>query len=146
MKKLLKGLLGNCVVSIGSNNSIKDISNDITTVNGITKSTTTINGKTYEGSSVSIIGDKVIVDGIEQDTVEGKNITIEIHGDVESIETGSGDVSAQNVNGYIKTASGDIDVQGDIEGNVSTMSGDVSVSEIGGSVSTMSGDVDRRFK
>ena len=38
----------------------------------ISSGSVTINGETYYGSSVSIVGDKVIVDGKEQTTVESK--------------------------------------------------------------------------
>lgn len=46
--------------------------------------------------------------------------------------------------GSIATQSGDVNIEGNVGGSVSTMSGDVDCGSIGGSVSTMSGDVKHR--
>ncbi|MDG2961687.1 DUF4097 family beta strand repeat-containing protein [Exercitatus varius] len=71
------------------------------------------------------------------------NSTIAIHvtGDVKTIQTSIGDVycnHAQNV----ESTSGDIRVNGDIQGNAKSISGDINVKgTIKGSVNTISGDI-----
>lgn len=106
--------------------------------------TTNINGKVYRGNSVNIINGKVFIDGVEA-TPDGKEINIAINGPVSTLTV---DVCSKvavigNV-GQIKTASGDVEVRGDITGSVQTMSGDVSANHINGAVSTMSGDISRK--
>lgn len=93
------------------------------------------------GSNISIIGNKVFIDGQEHD-VEAKTINIEVTGNVNSLDV---DV-AQKVNvsgnaGSVQTVSGSVEVGGDVDGSVSTVSGSVRAGKIGGNVSTVSGSV-----
>ena len=102
-------------------------------------STISINGQDYSGRNIIIRNGNVIIDG-RKVTSEDKVINIVItgdiqdltvdscdrvtvHGNVNSLETTSGDVSCHNV-GDVKTISGDVDAQL-IEGNVKTVSGDI---------------------
>lgn len=87
-------------------------------------STVTIDGKTFSGRSISISGNKVIIDGVEQGGELVGNITVTVNGGCNSV----------------KTQSGDVNVQGDVT-TVSTMSGDVTAKSVTSSISTMSGDV-----
>lgn len=100
-----------------------------------------INGKQFAGRNIIVDGDVVTVDGVVQEGVDAQQLTIEIHGSVERVETEYGDVTAQEVSGSVKTMSGDVNVTGGVDGNVSTMSGDVRAGHIRGEVSTMSGDI-----
>ncbi len=119
----------------------------------------TINGKTIVlsgGSSVQILNGNVIVNG-QNVTPEGKDIRIEIHGNVERLDvdacnqvtvsgsvqklsTVSGDVKCGDVAGSVQTTSGDVRCKA-VRGSVTTVSGDVESSSIGGSVNTVSGDI-----
>lgn len=103
-----------------------------------------INGKTYIGNNVTMKGNKIYVDGVEQHKDE-KVINIIINGDLNltnlegviisnitvkgnvigSIKTTSGDINCISVNGSVVTVSGDVKVLGDILGSVSTVSGDI---------------------
>lgn len=124
---------------------------------------TTINGKVYEGKSISIVGDKVMIDGklIESDTdkkiliyVEGHLDNLDcttcqqivVYGSTGDINTASGDVYAAEIKGDVQTVSGDVTVNGDIGGNINTTSGDVEANDIQGRVETLSGDVDKSFR
>jgi len=105
-----------------------------------------INGNMVSGMVVNgdlcISNGRVTVNGKQIYAGEEKNITIEIVGDVKSLEV---DVcNTLNITGNagaIKTVSGDVRCGGDVAGSVSTVSGDVRCSKIAGSVSTVSGDV-----
>ena len=101
-----------------------------------------INGQDYVGNNVQINGDKIIIDGVVQN--EGKSlvgqVNITIHGNVDSVTTTTGQVSADTI-GSVNTTSGDINCL-NIRGNVNSVSGDVECSgAIGGSIRTISGDI-----
>jgi len=102
-----------------------------------------IDGREFKGRSVQINGNKVVVDGVTQDGELVGEIHVEVHGNVEALKMGSGDVKAQGV-GSIVTGSGDVSC-GNVSGSVSTASGDVVCGKVGGSVSTVSGDISRRI-
>ncbi|BBI61734.1 hypothetical protein [Vreelandella sulfidaeris] len=109
------------------------------------KSRIIIDGRDFVGSSVSIDArGKVVVDGVSQsDTLIG-DIQITVNGDVERLDTASGDVEVTGNVGQVTTVSGDVEVSENVLGNVKTVSGDVDCNAIGGSVSTVSGDVSGR--
>ena len=104
----------------------------------------TINGKTFEGDSISISNNKVTIDGNEI-KVDEKEINILVEGSINNITLDH--CNKFGVAGNVKTIStmsGDVDVTGDVTGNVSTMSGDVDCGNVGGKIDTMSGDVKHR--
>lgn len=107
------------------------------------KASVTIDGKTFTGNSINIVGNKVVVDGVEQGGELVGPVSVTVNGSVDSIETGSGSVSVSGTAGRVKTMSGDVHC-GDVQGDVGTMSGDVTCGKIGGSVKTMSGDIRHR--
>lgn len=105
--------------------------------------TVTVNGRTITSNrSITVINNRVIIDG-EDVTPDSKNIIIEIQGNVNELSVDA--CSKITVTGdakTVKTKSGDVDIGGNVSGNIQTMSGDVDVSgDVGGDVSTMSGDV-----
>jgi formylmethanofuran dehydrogenase subunit C len=102
----------------------------------------TINGVAYDGSSVSIAGGRVIVDGVEQSQHLALQVTVQVEGSVEQLQTASGDVTVNGSAGSVETASGDVRC-GPVQGSVQTVSGDVSAASIAGSVKTVSGDIRR---
>lgn len=105
----------------------------------------TVNGNVFQtnGSSFSINGNgNVIINGETVLTVESKNIEVNIVGDVENLQTTSGDINVEGVvNGSVKTVSGDIQVKGGVTGDVQTVSGDVKSPQISGNVKTVSGNI-----
>jgi hypothetical protein len=110
-------------------------------IDGIVSGCININGRNFKGKSVVIDGQKITIDGVDQPgSIEG-DLVITIHGDVDSVQSGRGDVNCQKVNN-VSTVSGDVEC-GDVTGNVSTISGDIDCVGIEGNVSTVSGDVAR---
>lgn len=103
-------------------------------------SSVTINGQTFKGGSVSISGDKIVIDGVEQQGTLVGPVSVVVQGNAQSVETTSGRVEVTGSAGNVKTMSGNVRCA-DVTGGVSTMSGDVTCREVGGSVSTMSGDI-----
>lgn len=99
------------------------------------KGKVTINGKTYTGSVC--IGDNNVIysNGKEVGSIQNRNISISIVGDVEKIET-QGSIDIKGNVGEIKTQ-GSIDVSGDVKGNIKTM-GPVNVGgNVAGYINTM---------
>ena len=99
----------------------------------------TINGRSFSGNNISIVGNKVIVNGVEQSGSLVGPITVEVHGDVDMLNVVSGNVTARNVN-RVKTGSGDVSC-GDVNGDISTGSGDVKCGTVAGKIKTGSGGV-----
>lgn len=104
-----------------------------------------INGKSYQtnGGSLKIdVSGNVIINGKTVDVIEDKKIEVFVTGEVESLQTTSGNITIDgNVSKNVKTVSGDVRVSGDISGDVQTVSGDVKSEKILGNVKTVSGDI-----
>ena len=104
--------------------------------------TISINGVNINASgSITVSNGKIIVNGIDV-TPDAKEINIVINGDTDKVSVDSCNTfKAIGKIGSIKTMSGNVDIEGDVEGSIQTMSGDVDCYNIGGSVKTMSGDI-----
>ena len=105
-----------------------------------------INGVTItSGRNIVVRGGQVTVDG-QDVTPDAKVINITVTGNVDRIEADvcqqlsvTGDV------GNVSTVSGDVNVEGNINGSVQTVSGDVDCGgSIGGNISTLSGNIKHR--
>jgi DUF4097 and DUF4098 domain-containing protein YvlB len=99
-----------------------------------------VNGVRYSGNSVTINNGKIIID---ETTIpeDEKTVYISIEGNVTNLKvdaceiiTVTGDVE------HLETISGDVNCKA-ITGNVTTLSGDVKCSAVNGNVTSMSGDV-----
>lgn len=101
-----------------------------------------VDGREFKGRNISIKNNKVVVDGVEQDGELVGDINVVVHGDVQDLENGSGNVKAQNV-GNINTGSGDVEC-GNVSGSIKTGSGDVDCDRVNGNIRTGSGDVTHR--
>ena len=104
-----------------------------------------VNGERFEGSTVEVRNDGVVfIDGERKTGTEAVvNITIEGH--CESVSTSSGNIEIlgdmMREDTTIESVSGDITIQGDVQGDVETVSGDVHCLSINGKVKTISGDI-----
>jgi DUF4097 and DUF4098 domain-containing protein YvlB len=71
--------------------------------------------------------------------------TISVNGNVKALKTISGDVEVTgNIEGEVNTTSGDIECEGNIGGSVRTVSGDIDCGKISGNANTVSGDIKQR--
>lgn len=101
----------------------------------------TINGKTYTGDSISIKNGNITIGG-NVVVVDEKIINISVDGNVSKVVVDACEQCTINGDaGSVSTMSGDVEIRGDVNGNVKTMSGDVKCGRIEGDVSTMSGDI-----
>jgi len=109
----------------------------------------TINGKTIVmrgGSNISIVNGKVIVDGkaLEVDTSEYRTVNVSIEGDVGSLQIDCGDIDITgNVTGDVSTGQGDISC-GNVGRNVKTAMGSITCGSVGGDATTAMGRVSVR--
>lgn len=103
-----------------------------------------INGVSYVGNNLVVKNNKIFIDGKEQE-IDSKIINISVIGNIDNISTDSCQkISIKGDVNILKTMSGDVEVEGIINGSVSTMSGDVDCGNVLGSVSTLSGDIKYR--
>lgn len=107
--------------------------------------TVQINGVTIQASgNISVQNGKILVNGVDV-TPDAKEINIVVGGNTDKIHVDACNlITVSGRVGDIKTMSGDVEVNGDVDGSISTMSGDVECGNIGGSVKSMSGDI--KFK
>ena len=128
------------------------------------KSTITVDGNRYEGNSLLITSDGVIiVDGEVKgqgskilnisiqsehiDSLEVESGSIMVEGDVGRVKTTHGDVEVTgDVSGGIETVHGDVGISGNVTGDVKTTQGDIECRKIEGSASTVQGDIDKAFR
>ena len=97
-------------------------------------SNVTVNGKTIrvQGSSITVINDKIIVDGRELDeALNTPNITVIVEGDCK-ILSACGNVEIKGNAGNIDCR-GSCHVEGDVGGNIDA-SGSVTCGDVGGDI------------
>jgi hypothetical protein len=105
--------------------------------------TIVINGTTITGGrNITVSNGRVTIDGKDV-TPNQKNISITVHGSVESISADACSyIEVVGAAGKVNTMSGDVKC-GAVLGSVKTMSGDVTCGAVSGDVETMSGDINR---
>ena len=107
------------------------------------KSSVNINGVNIVGKDIHVRNGVLMVDGVEydksKDIFQGKVINIQVHGNVEKLDTVTGEVSVTGNVIDVSTTSGHVKVGGNVN-NVKTVSGDVQAKQIG-SAKTVSGDI-----
>lgn len=115
-------------------------------ISKITKMTSrvVINGVEIQSArSISITqnGKRIYVDGQEVSTGDAKEVKIEVHGNLGSLDADACETITVTGNvGNVETMSGNVKC-GDVTGSVQTMSGSISAGKIAGSPSSMSGGV-----
>lgn len=106
-----------------------------------------VNGMSIEGNNIVIKDNKIFVDG---KLLNAKNElvqieTININGNVKSLQTTSGNVVVNGkVTGNVKTTSGKVTAK-DVGGNIHTTSGSVSAGTVNGTVETKTGSLKMNY-
>lgn len=106
---------------------------------------TIINGVVFpegiSGGNVHIGDGKIIIDGVEVKMPDEKIITVELHGNPNSLQVAScKSIVIHGSCGDVKTTNGDITCK-DVSGSITTINGDVDCQNVGGSVSTVNGKI-----
>lgn len=103
-------------------------------------SSVTIDGRTFSGSSISITGNKVIVDGVAQDGELVGDITVTVNGDCDTVENSNGNVEIKGSAGSVRTSNGRITC-GNVTGDVTSSNGTITCGAVSGSVRTSNGNI-----
>lgn len=131
---------------LGKNNKVNNHFGVNSRIEDMSNSTVTINGVTVSGTAKSIVikNGRVIFDGKDV-TPDSKEINIVINGNVEELSVDAANkVTITGSAASVKTMSGNIDVGGDVHGNVSSMSGNIKSGNVAGSAKTTSGNISKR--
>ncbi len=102
----------------------------------------TINGKTYNGNNLSVVNNKVYIDGKLVDQEDAKVINIHVEGNIETLDVDHCDVLEIKGNcGNVTSKNGNIVVKGDVEGDVTNKNGNIICGNVAGDADTKNGNV-----
>ena len=94
-----------------------------------------------EGNNVSIINNKIFVDGKEIETEE-KVINIIVEGNLDKLEVDCcNSIKVNGVTKDIEVSNGNIAISGDVKGNVNNVNGNIIAKVINGNCKTKNGDI-----
>ena len=100
-----------------------------------------IKSSSIEGNSVSIINNKIFVDGKEIETEE-KVINIIVEGNLDKLEVDCcNSIKVNGVTKDIEVSNGNIAISGDVKGNVNNVNGNIIAKVINGNCKTTNGDI-----
>ena len=101
-----------------------------------------INGKTYKGNNVSVINGQVYIDGVKKVASEEKVINITIEGDINELKVDVCDKLEVTGNCHtVNSTNGNIQVKGNVSGDVTNKNGNIICKEVGGDATTKNGNV-----
>lgn len=101
----------------------------------------TLNGVTYSGNSLIVSGNKIFIDGKDL-TPDSKTIKIDVNGNVDNLEVDYCEsLSIKGDVGSCETTNGNVNISGNVNGNVETTNGNVRCGNISGSVKTRNGNI-----
>ena len=94
-----------------------------------------------EGNNVSIINNKIFVDGKEIETEE-KVINIIVEGNLDKLEVDCcNSIKVNGVTKDVEVSNGNISINGDVKGNVNNINGNIIAKAINGNCKTINGDI-----
>lgn len=100
-----------------------------------------IKNSSIEGNSVSIINNKIFVDGKEIETEE-KVINIIVEGNLDKLEVDCcNSIKVNGVTKDIEVSNGNIAISGDVKGNVNNINGNIIAKVINGNCKTTNEDI-----
>ena len=100
-----------------------------------------IKNSSIEGNSISIINNKIFVDGKEIETEE-KVINIIVEGNLDKLEVDCcNSIKVNGVTKDVEVSNGNISINGDVKGNVNNINGNIIVKAINGNCKTINGDI-----
>ena len=100
-----------------------------------------VKNSSIEGNSVSIINNKIFVDGKEIE-IEEKVINIIVEGSLDKLEVDCcNSIKVNGVTKDIEVSNGNITISGDVKGNVNNVNGNIIAKTINGNCKTTNGDI-----
>ena len=94
-----------------------------------------------KGNNVSIINNKIFVDGKEIETEE-KVINIIVEGNLDKLEVDCcNSIKVNGVTKDVEVSNGNISINGDVKGNVNNINGNIIAKVINGNCKTINGDI-----
>lgn len=94
-----------------------------------------------KGNNVSIINNKIFVDGKEIGTEE-KEINIIVEGNLDKLEVDCcNSIKVNGVTKDVEVSNGNITISGDVKGNVNNINGNIIAKVINGNCKTINGDI-----
>ncbi len=103
----------------------------------------TINGKTYKGNNLQISGNQVFIDGKQVGPQEGETtINITVDSNVQTLDVDYCDkLEITGDCGNVTSKNGDIQVKGNVGGDVINKNGNIVCRDVGGDAETKNGNV-----
>lgn len=104
-----------------------------------------INGQSFVGNNITVTNNEVLIDG-KPVTLATKtfNLEINIHGDCEDVDNGSGKLNITGNTKNVDSGSGSVNIGGNVNGSIDTGSGSVVCGSVSGNIKTGSGSVNHR--
>ena len=100
-----------------------------------------IKNNSIKGNSISIINNKIFVDGKEIETEE-KEINIIVEGNLDKLEVDCcNSIKINGVTKDVEVTNGNIAISGDVKGNVNNVNGNIIAKVINGNCKTTNGDI-----
>ena len=100
-----------------------------------------IKNSSIKGNSISIINNKIFVDGKEIETEE-KVINIIVEGNLDKLEVDCcNSIKVNGVTKDVEVSNGNITISGDVKGNVNNINGNIIAKVINGNCKTKNGDI-----
>ena len=108
---------------------------------GGSNNTITVNGRSFKGSSLSIVNGTIVIDGKKVLEPVEKEIIVTITGDVKDLYLDSGKITMEGDVGRLEVNHGKVEMTGDVKENVSVKHGNLSCDNIYSDVEVNHGNV-----
>ena len=111
-----------------------------------TGSTVQINGQTFSGGDVSVIGNKVIIDGkeVNYDKASSGTLNIIVQGNCGDITSENGNITVNQNTNNVESKNGTINVKGSVGGSVENKNGNIKVQgNVQGNCTTKNGNISK---
>ena len=110
-------------------------------VKGLCKTIIKINDVSYTGDMININNSKIYINGKDV-TPDSKNISISVEGNIENLDVASCEkIIVTGSVSKLSLTSGDIKINGNVDGDIKTTSGNVNCEKVAGSIKTISGNI-----
>ena len=101
-----------------------------------------IKNSSIEGNSISVINNKIFVDGKEIEIEEEREINIIVEGNLDKLEVDCcNSIKINGVTKDVEVTNGNMTISGDVKGNINNVNGNIIAKIINGNCKTTNGDI-----